>query len=110
MTVAEILILVGLVVVAGLLVAVLMLLLRMRGNGDGNHVERLERELRQELQSSAQSTRQELSSHLAQYHNATVQQLDSMRQQMQLHSSSGREEQARALSASPTRSSKRWAA
>jgi DNA recombination protein RmuC len=94
MTVAEILILVGLVLVAGLLVAVL---LRMRGNGDGAHVERLERELRQELQSSAQATRQELSSHLAQYHNANVQQLDSMRQQMQLHSSSGREEQARAL-------------
>jgi len=94
MTVAEILILVGLVVVAGLLVVVL---LRMRSNGDGAHVERLERELRQELQSSAQATRQELSSHLAQYHNATVQQLDSMRQQMQLHSSSGREEQARAL-------------
>jgi len=94
MTVAEILILVGLLIVIGLLVVIL---LRQRSNGDGNHVERLERELRQELQSSAQATRQELAGHLAQYQSATVQQFDSMRQQMQLQSSGGREEQARAL-------------
>jgi DNA recombination protein RmuC len=76
-----------------------LVLLRLRGSGDGNgaHIERLERELRQELQASAQSTRQETAGHLAQYHNASVQQFDSMRQQMQLQSSSGREEQARAL-------------
>ncbi|MBB6135143.1 DNA recombination protein RmuC [Massilia aurea] len=96
MTTAEILILVGLALIIALLVLVL---LRLRGSGDGNgaHIERLERELRQELQVSAQSTRQETAGHLAQYHNASVQQFDSMRQQMQLQSSSGREEQARAL-------------
>jgi DNA recombination protein RmuC len=96
MTTAETLILVGLVLIIALLVLVL---LRLRGSGDGNgaHIERLERELRQELQASAQSTRQETAGHLAQYHNASVQQFDSMRQQMQLQSSSGREEQARAL-------------
>lgn len=98
MTVAEILILVGLVIVIGLLV---LILLRQRSSGDGNHVERLERELRQELQSSAQATRQELAGLLAQSMaqnmSATVQQFDSMRQQMQLQSSGAREEQARAL-------------
>jgi len=96
MTTAEILILVGLALIIALLVLVL---LRLRGSGGGNgaHIERLERELRQELQASAQSTRQETAGHLAQYHNASVQQFDSMRQQMQLQSSSGREEQARAL-------------
>ena len=94
MTLADILILLGLAAVAALL---MLVLLRLRSSGDGLHIERLERELRQELQASAQSTRQELSSHLAQYHNASVQQFDSMRQQMQLQSSSGREEQARAL-------------
>jgi DNA recombination protein RmuC len=96
MTTAETLILVGLALIIALLVLVL---LRLRGSGDGNgaHIERLERELRQELQASAQSTRQETAGHLAQYHNASVQQFDSMRQQMQLQSSSGREEQARAL-------------
>lgn len=94
MTTAEILILVGLALIIALLVLVL---LRLRGSGDGLHIERLERELRQELQASAQSTRQETAGHLAQYHNASVQQFDSMRQQMQLQSSSGREEQARAL-------------
>ena len=73
MTTAEILILVGLALIIALLVLVL---LRLRGSGDGNgaHIERLERELRQELQASAQSTRQETAGHLAQYHNASVQQ------------------------------------
>jgi len=98
MTTADILILLGLVVVIALL---LVLLLRPRGSGDAQsgfaHFERLERELRQELQASAQSTRQELSGVLAQYHAASVQQFDSMRHQMQLQSSGGREEQARAL-------------
>lgn len=94
MTLAEIFILLGLALIAGLLVLVL---LRLRSSGDGIHIERLERELRQELQVSAQATRQELAGHLAQYQGASVQQFDSMRQQMQLQSSSGREEQARAL-------------
>jgi DNA recombination protein RmuC len=71
-------------------------LLRGRG-GDAAPFERVERELRLELQASAQTTRQELAAHLAQNQAATVQQLDSMRQQIQLHSASGREEQARSL-------------
>lgn len=94
MTVVDIFIVAGLLAVIGLLV---LILLRQRGSGDGHHVERLERELRQELQASAQATRQELAGYLAQHQHATVQQFDSMRQQMQLQSSSGREEQARAL-------------
>ena len=67
------------------------------GDGNGQQFERVERELRLELQHSAQATRQELAAHMAQHQAATVQQLDSMRQQMQLHAAGGREEQARAL-------------
>lgn len=98
MTSADILILLGLALVAGLQI---LILLRARSGADGQsasaQLERLERELRQELQASAQSTRQELGGTLAQFHNASVQQFDSMRQQMQLQSGSSREEQARAL-------------
>jgi DNA recombination protein RmuC len=90
------------IVLAVLLLAVLglqvVLLSRARSKGDERHAfERLERELRQELQGSAQSTRQELAAHLAQNQAATVQQLDGMRHQIQLNSQGGREEQARAL-------------
>ena len=94
MGIAEILILLALVAV---IVLQLLLLARARSNGDGRHIERLERELRLEMQSTAQATRQEVAGHMGQYHAASVQQFDSMRQQMQLQSSSGREEQARAL-------------
>jgi DNA recombination protein RmuC len=82
------------ILAAGVVLALLLqvvALLRARG-ADG--FERIERELRLELQASAQGTRQELAAALAQYHGATVQQLDSMRQQIHLASSSGREEQA----------------
>ena len=75
----------------------LALLLRGRGDLHGARFERIERELRLELQSSAQATRQELAAALAQYHGATVQQLDSMRQQIHLAGASGREEQAATL-------------
>jgi DNA recombination protein RmuC len=90
------------IVLAVALLAVLglqvVLLSRARRGGDERHAfERLERELRQELQTSAQATRQELAAHLAQNQAATVQQLDGMRQQIQLNSQGGREEQARAL-------------
>jgi DNA recombination protein RmuC len=85
-------------ILAGALLAVVVLqilaLLRSRG---GAQVERMERELRLELQSSAQGTRQELAAHLAQNQAGIVQQLEAMRQQMQLQSAGGREEQARAL-------------
>jgi DNA recombination protein RmuC len=75
-----------------------VLLTRARRGGDERQAfERLERELRMELQASAQATRQELAAHLAQNQAATAQQLDNMRQQIQLNSQGGREEQARAL-------------
>lgn len=94
MGIAELLILLAALVIIGLQ---LVLLARARSTGDGRHIERLERELRLEMQSTAQATRQEVAVHMGQYHAASVQQFDSMRQQMQLQSSSGREEQARAL-------------
>ena len=94
MSIIEIVLLLALVVV---IVLQLLLLARTRSNGDARHIERLERELRLEMQSTAQATRQEVAGHMGQYHSASVQQFDSMRQQMQLQSSSGREEQARAL-------------
>ncbi len=84
------------ILVAGVLLAVvlqLVALLRGRG-GDDARFERIERTLRIEMQGSAQTTRQELTAVLAQYHAASVQQLDSMRQQIHVTSSSGREEQA----------------
>jgi DNA recombination protein RmuC len=85
-------------ILAGALLAVVVLqilaLLRSRG---GAQFERMERELRLELQASAQGTRQELAAHLAQNQAGIVQQLEAMRQQIQLQSAGGREEQARAL-------------
>ena len=89
----------AILLVALLAVIVLQVLLFLRGrrDGSGQAFERVERELRLELQHSAQATRQELAGHMAQHQAATVQQLDSMRQQMQLHAAGGREEQARSL-------------
>jgi DNA recombination protein RmuC len=77
--------------VFAIIVLQMLLLLRGRG-GDG-----AARELRLEMQASAQGTRQELTSHLAQNQAAVVQQLEAMRQQIQLHAAGGREEQARSL-------------
>ncbi|NHZ32418.1 DNA recombination protein RmuC [Massilia rubra] len=97
----EFLILAALAVVIIILQA--LMLLRARGNGDAGaqsdklQLERLERELRLELQAGAQGTRQDIGASLAQYHGATVQQLDSMRQQIHLASVSGREEQSATL-------------
>jgi DNA recombination protein RmuC len=93
------------IVLAAGLLAVLglqfVLFARVRSNKDSDGsalaFERLERELRHELQASAQATRQELVNHLAQNQAATAQQLEAMRQQIQLHAAGGREEQARAL-------------
>jgi DNA recombination protein RmuC len=94
MTQTEFLILAALLAV----VVVLQLLLFARGRGGhAQHFERVERELRHETQASSQAVRQEVAASLAQYHAATVQQLETMRQQIQLHSASGREEQARSL-------------
>ena len=60
-------------------------------------IDRLEREVRMQLQSSAQATRQELSASLAQFHAATLQQLGAMHTQIQTQAQSGREEQALSL-------------
>ncbi len=60
-------------------------------------IDRVEREVRMQLQASAQATRQELSATLAQFHAATVQQLDGMRAQSQAQAQGGREEQSASL-------------
>ena len=91
MTQTEFILLAGLAAIAVILQ--LVLLMRGRGSQDGQF-ERLERALRQELQASAQATRQELSATLAQNHAAGVQQLDGMRQHIHLQGASGREEQS----------------
>ena len=60
-------------------------------------IDRVEREVRMQLQASAQATRQELSASLAQSHAATSQQLEGMRAQGQAQAHSGREEQSLSL-------------
>ncbi len=76
----------------------LQLLALLRGRGDAaERFERIERELRLAVQSSAQATRQELGATLAQHHAATLQQLDAMRVQHQQQAHSGREELAASL-------------
>ncbi|SHG43527.1 DNA recombination protein RmuC [Massilia sp. CF038] len=85
-------------ILAGAVALVLLLqLAAYLHKGASAGLERIERELRLETQASAQATRQELAATLAQYHAATVQQLDSMRQQINLGSISAREEQATTL-------------
>ncbi|QYF91959.1 DNA recombination protein RmuC [Massilia sp. PAMC28688] len=92
MTNTQFLLLMGALVVAIALLLVSMLRARM-----GAPLANLERELRREMQGGAQGTRQELAATLAQYHGATVQQLDSMRQQIHLAGTTSREEQSLAL-------------
>jgi DNA recombination protein RmuC len=89
----------ALVLLVLVLVLQIVLLLRDRAGRDqpNEHLQRIEQALRLETQASAQATRQELSASLAQYHGATVQQLDSMRQQIHLTGISGREEQSLTL-------------
>jgi DNA recombination protein RmuC len=109
------------VLLLGVALAILLqlaLLLRGRSNGAGglalfqqdlqksllqerqhslDRMDRLEREVRMQLQASAQGTRQELSASLAQFHSATLQQLDALKVQMQQQAQSGRQEQAQSL-------------
>ncbi len=85
------------IIAGGVLVALLLQVVALLRGGAADAVARMEREVRIEMQASAQGTRQELAAVFAQYHSATVQQLDSMRQQIHFASSSGREEQALAL-------------
>ena len=73
-------------------------LLRARtGNDQAAAFDRLERELRREMQLGAQTARQDTAASLAQYHAATVQHLDAMRQQIGENAATGRDEQARSL-------------
>jgi DNA recombination protein RmuC len=81
----------------GAVIVALLAALLLRRHGDPDALARLERELRVELQTSAQATRQELTAVLAQYQAATVQHLDGLRQQSLLQATSGREEQSVAL-------------
>jgi DNA recombination protein RmuC len=59
--------------------------------------ERSERELREQVQTTAQSTRQELASNFAQLQQTLAQQLESMRQAIMSQAQTGREEQANTL-------------
>jgi DNA recombination protein RmuC len=59
--------------------------------------ERSERELREQVQTTAQSTRQELTGNFAQLQQMLAEQLESMRQAIMLQAQTGREEQASAL-------------
>ena len=95
------------------IVLLLLILLRPRGAaGDGattlalvqqhqqqslERIDRVEREVRLQLQASAQAARQDLATSLAQFQAATLQQLDSLRTQMQAQGKVGREEQAQSL-------------
>jgi len=95
------------VLAAGLLAVLVLQFLLFKRSGTGSNAgvgdestlafERMERELRHEMQASAQATRQELAAHLAQNQTVLAQQLEGMRQQIQLHATGGREEQARTL-------------
>jgi DNA recombination protein RmuC len=97
-TIEFIVLAIGLLAVIGLQFALLGRARAARdSDGSAQAFERMERELRHELQASAQATRQELAAHLAQNQAATAQQLEAMRQQIQLHAAGSREEQARTL-------------
>jgi DNA recombination protein RmuC len=89
--------LLALAAVAIIALQVLALLRGRAGNGDGDAFDRLEHALRREMQLGAQTARQDTTASLAQYHAATVQHLDSMRQQIGEHAALGRDEQARSL-------------
>src|SRR5471030_272235 len=66
----------------------LIALLRARGGGAADaglaeRIERVEREVRMQLQATAQASRQETAQHLSQAHAATVQQFEAMRRQLE---------------------------
>ncbi|WP_295992067.1 DNA recombination protein RmuC [Rugamonas sp.] len=87
----------ALLIVIGLQLAAL---LRARGaaadagGGLAERIERVEREVRMQLQTTAQATRQDMGQHLSQAHAATVQQFEAMRRQIETQGHSGREEQS----------------
>jgi len=77
-TIEFIVLAIGLLAVLGLQFA--LFARSRRTDGSAHAFERLERELRHELQASAQSTRQEMANHLAQNQAATPQPPEAMRQ------------------------------
>jgi DNA recombination protein RmuC len=69
---------------AVIIVLQLVALLRSRGNDVADQLDRVEREVRLQLQATAQAQRQEMGNILAQSHAATVQQLETMRRQIEV--------------------------
>ena len=69
---------------AVILVLQIVSLLRSRGGDVADQLDRVEREVRLQLQATAQAQRQEMGNTLAQSHAATVQQLETMRRQIEV--------------------------
>ncbi len=78
----ELTILLALAVV--IIVLQIVSLLRSRGGDVADQLDRVEREVRLQLQATAQAQRQEMGNMLAQSHAATVQQLETMRRQIEV--------------------------
>ncbi|MBA5605492.1 DNA recombination protein RmuC [Duganella sp. FT3S] len=87
----------------GLAVLALQVLALLRGRagtgeaGMAERIERVEREVRMQLQATAQAGRQDMTQLLAQAQAASAQQLEAMRRQIDSQGHSGREEQAQSL-------------
>ncbi|KQZ43391.1 DNA recombination protein RmuC [Duganella sp. Root1480D1] len=69
---------------AVIIVLQIVSLLRSRGSDVADQLDRVEREVRLQLQATAQAQRQEMGNILAQSHAATVQQLETMRRQIEV--------------------------
>ena len=69
---------------AVIIVLQIVSLLRSRGGDVSGQLDRVEREVRLQLQATAQAQRQEMGNMLAQSHAATVQQLETMRRQIEV--------------------------
>lgn len=69
---------------AVIIVLQIVSLLRSRGGDVADQLDRVEREVRLQLQATAQAQRQEMGNMLAQSHAATVQQLETMRRQIEV--------------------------
>ena len=69
---------------AVIIVLQVVALLRSRGGDVADQLDRVEREVRLQLQATAQAQRQEMGNMLAQSHAATVQQLETMRRQIEV--------------------------
>lgn len=69
---------------AVIIILQIVALLRSRGGDVADQLDRVEREVRLQLQATAQAQRQEMGHTLAQAHAATVQQLETMRRQIEV--------------------------